>query len=213
MQTLIKLLEFLQPYGSYAYAFMFIILIACGFGFPMPEDVVLISGGILASRPDSQVHYAWVVGVCMLGVLGGDGVVFTLGNRFGPWVRRHPFFRKLLTEKRDAQAQAIFHKYGPKVVFMGRFMPGLRTPIVFTVGSYHIPLWKFFLLDGLAALISVPLWIYVGYVFGQNLEELDRRVHQFQFGIYGVLVFIILAFVVAAVIKKRALKNVAAEAE
>ena len=213
MQTLIKLLEFLQPYGSFAYGVMFIILIACGFGFPLPEDVVLISGGILSSRPDSQVHYVWVVGVCMLGVLGGDGVVFTLGNKLGPRVRRLPLLRKVLNERRDQQAHGIFHKYGTKVVFMARFMPGLRTPIFFTVGSYHIPMWKFFLLDGLAALISVPLWIYVGYVFGENLEELDRRVHQFQYGIYGVLVFIIVAFVVGALIKKKALKTVEAEAE
>ena len=30
------------------YLFVFTILLACGFGFPLPEDVVLITGGVLA---------------------------------------------------------------------------------------------------------------------------------------------------------------------
>ena len=30
------------------YAFVFIVLLLCGFGLPMPEDVVLVTGGVLA---------------------------------------------------------------------------------------------------------------------------------------------------------------------
>ena len=205
MQFLHDVLHFLQPYGSHSYFVILAMLLACGFGIPMPEDIILITGGILSSH--DVTNYWGVVAVGMVGVLGGDGTVFMLGRRFGTRIRSHAFFRKVLSDRRDHQVRGIIQKYGDKVVFMARFIPGLRTPIFFTCGSYHLPPWKFLLLDGLAALISVPLWIYVGHLFGSNLEELEVKIRQFQAGVYLILGLIVLAFVGAALIKRRALRN------
>ena len=52
-------------------------------------------------------------------------------------------------------------------------------------------LWKFFFLDGFAALISVPVWIWVGFVFGSNLEALGDKIKQFQWGIYIILLVLL----------------------
>ena len=211
MQTLIDLLEFLRPYGSHSYAVMFGILILCGFGLPLPEDIVLITGGILASH--GVANFEVVVLVTLAGVLIGDGIVFSIGAYFGPSLRNHAFVRRILTEKRDRQVQAIFHKYGEKVIFMARFMPGLRTPVFLTCGSYHVRPWKFVMFDGFAALISVPLWVYVGLVFGQNLEELEHRIHQFKVGFYAALAGAIVLFVAFTLVKKRAMRRIEAEEE
>lgn len=205
MQTLLDFLEFLRPYGSHSYLVMFAILIACGFGLPMPEDVILISGGILASH--GVTHFSGVVLVCMAGVLLGDGIVFSLGKYFGATIKKKALFRRLVSEARDARVRGIIQKYGEKVVFMARFMPGLRTPIFFTCGTYGVSLSRFILLDGFAALISVPLWVYVGFFFGQNLEELEHRIRQFQFGIYALLAAVMLTFVAGAYLKKRTLQT------
>lgn len=209
MQILIDLLTFLTPYGTHSYFVMFGILIACGFGFPMPEDVVLITGGILASH---DVTNFWMVNaVCMAGVLMGDGIVFSLGRYFGPQIKKKGIFKKIFTEKVDRRAEAIIKKYGDKVVFMARFMPGLRTPIFLTCGIYQVKPWKFVALDGFAALISVPLWIYIGYVFGQNLEELEHKIRSVQYGLYAGLLALILVFVGIALFKRRMLKGPVSE--
>lgn len=204
MQILIDLLAFLTPYGTHSYFVMFGILIACGFGFPMPEDVVLISGGILASH--AVTNFWGVVVVCMAGVLMGDGIVFSLGRYFGPSIKKKGIFKKIFTEKVDQRAESIIRKYGDKVVFMARFMPGLRTPVFLTCGIYQVKPWKFLLLDGTAALISVPLWIYVGFVFGQNLEELEAKIRDVQFGLYAGLAALIAVFVIVALFKRRVAK-------
>lgn len=207
MRLLIDLLAFLTPYGNYSYYVMFGILIACGFGFPMPEDIVLISGGILASRGITDF---WVVNaVCMAGVLLGDGTVFFLGRRFGPAIKSKGIFRKIVNDRIDQKVAHIMQRFGDKVIFMARFMPGLRTPIFMTCGIYQVKPWKFFLLDGLAAIISVPLWIYVGYFFGKNLETLEVRIKQFQYGIYGVLVAAVAGFIAYSLMKKRTLRKIA----
>jgi membrane protein DedA with SNARE-associated domain len=193
MTIIIKLLDSLTPYGHYAYGIMFLLLIACGFGFPMPEDVVLITGGILSAR--GVVSFWGTFGVTMAGVLIGDGIVFTIGKRFGPQIRETRFFRMILTPERETQVAQWFERYGDKVVFFARFAPGLRTPLFLTAGSYQVPYWKFFALDGFAALISVPLWIWVGEVFGDNLDLLETKMRKLQFGIYGVIIVLLIGFI------------------
>jgi len=187
---------------------MFGILIACGFGFPMPEDVVLISGGILSSHGVTDVYV--VNAICMAGVLIGDGTIFFLGRNYGQSLRARKFFRRIISEKNDQRVASIISKYGDKVIFMARFMPGLRTPTFFTCGTYQVKPWKFFLLDGFASLISVPVWIHVGYLFGQNLEELEKLVRKMQTGLYVTLFAVILIFIVFKVVKKKTMDKIEA---
>ena len=205
MKLLIDLLNFIQPYGTYSYFVILAVLLACGFGLPLPEDITLVTAGILASR--NIIDFKMTVALCLLGVLLGDGVIFWLGSHYGAKLRRTKFFSVIIPEKRDAAVKAIVQKYGDKVIFMARFMPGLRTPLFFATGSYHVPFWKFFLLDGFAALISVPLWVYVGFLFGSNLEHLEIVIKKAQKGIYSSLAAIIVIFVTVYFVRKRYLRT------
>jgi len=208
VRLLLNFLEFLTPYGTHSYAVMFGVLLACGFGFPMPEDIVLVTGGILSAHGVTQ--YTIVNLVCMAGVMVGDGIIFFLGRRYGPRLKQRAPFNRIFTEKRDLMVKGLFDKYGDKVIFMGRFMPGLRTPIFFSSGVYQVPPWKFFALDGSAALISVPAWIWLGFFFGQNLEELEKMMKKAQFGLYSVLAIVIAIFVALVIVKKKAMKKIGA---
>lgn len=201
MQIILQLLDGLTPYGGYAYLIMFGILIACGFGLPIPEDVVLITGGILAAR--GVVNFWATFAVTMAGVLIGDGIVFAIGKRFGPRIKETKFFKKLLTPKREKKIIKWFSAYGDKVIFFARFAPGLRTPLFLTAGTYQVPYWKFFVLDGFAALISVPLWIWVGKVFGDNLDLLEVKIRKFQVGMYSILLLLLALVIIIWYVKKQ----------
>jgi membrane protein DedA with SNARE-associated domain len=179
---------------------MFLLLLACGFGLPLPEDITLLTGGILASRNITDLLITNVV--CFTGILLGDGVVYMLGRRFGPVLKSRGIFKRLINEQRDLKVAAVFRKYGDKVIFMARFMPGLRMPIFMTAGIYQVKAWKFFLLDGFAAMISVPVWIYLGFIFGENIEQLHRVARRFNFAIYGVVAFIVVSFIILVVWRK-----------
>ncbi len=201
MQLMIDLLDFLAPYGTYAYVIMFAILLACGFGFPMPEDIVLVTGGILSSQGITDF---WMTNaVCMAGVLLGDGVIFTMGKQFGPRIKQFRFVSRVLTPEREKKISQWFARFGEQVVFIARFAPGLRMPVFMSAGIFQVSYWKFFVLDGLAALISVPAWIWLGNFFGSQLDVLEEKVRQFQYGLYGVLGFAIIAIFLAVWGKKR----------
>ncbi|MCX6118045.1 MAG: DedA family protein [Proteobacteria bacterium] len=203
MQLLIELLTFIQPYGTWSYVVIFAVLLACGFGVPIPEDITLVVGGILAARGIIDFNYCIVL--CMAGVLVGDGTVFFLGRTMGNKVLSSRLGQYIMPEKRNAAVRRLVDKYGDKIIFMARFMPGLRTPLFFATGTYQVPYWKFLLLDGFAALISVPLWIYVGYLFGANLEELEKVIRKFQFGIYASIVAILILTIGYFYMKRRML--------
>ncbi len=204
MKYLIDLLHFIQPFGTQSYWVIFAVLLACGFGFPMPEDITLVTAGILASR--GIIDFKFTVALCMVGVLLGDFTIFYLGRHFGTKLRTTKFFKWVLPASRDEAVKAIFEKYGDKVIFMARFMPGFRTPLFFAGGTYRVPVWKFFLLDGSAALISVPTWIYIGDLFGENLEVLEGVIRHAQLGMYVGLAVIIALLVCGYYLKKRLLR-------
>ncbi|MFK7826629.1 MAG: DedA family protein [Oligoflexales bacterium] len=201
MTLVIELMNQLSPYGTYGYIIMFLILLACGFGFPMPEDVVLVTGGLLASR--GVTDFGTTVLVTMAGVLIGDGIVFTIGRKMGPKIKETKFFNRIMPKKREKQVLQWFDKYGDRVIFFARFAPGLRMPLFLTAGIYQVPVWKFIGLDGFAALISVPAWIWVGYFFGSNLELLEQKMHQMQIGIYSLLAIVLVSFVGLWFVKKK----------
>lgn len=201
MDLIIKLLNSLIPYGDLAYLIMFLLLLFCGFGLPLPEDVVLVTGGILASKGVTEFWITFMV--TMLGVLMGDSIIFLIGKTYGERIKKTRFFRIFISPERDKKIKEKYDKYGSGIIFVARFMPGLRMPIFLSTGIYGAPYLKFLSLDGFAALISVPVWIYVGEIFGNNLEALDQKIKSLQFGIYGVLAAAILLLFLFLYLKKR----------
>ena len=192
------LVGFFTEYGYWA---VFVILVACGFGLPIPEDITLVSGGVISGLGLTNPHWMLVVGLA--GVLFGDSTMFILGRVFGYRVQRIRTFRKILSPRRFSQIQRKFKKYGLGLLFVARFLPGLRSPIFLVAGmSRRISYLTFIAMDGVAALISVPIWIYLGYFFADNLDLLMEYVGDVQKVIYLILAAIVLA-VAAVYLKKR----------
>jgi membrane protein DedA with SNARE-associated domain len=177
----------LPVFSEYGYFAVFVMLLVCGFGVPIPEDVTLVTGGVIAGLGFANEHNMVVVGLA--GVLVGDGLIFSLGRIFGDRITRVPLLRRVLTPERFTQAQDKFARYGKWVMFVARFLPGLRTPVFLTAGMTGRvggPTW--FLMDGFAALISVPVWVYLGYYGAKNFDWLFSMVRRGQHIILGVLV-------------------------
>ena len=178
-------------FTQYGYAAVFLVLVACGFGVPVPEDVTLVTGGVIAGLWHANVHTMFAVG--MAGVLVGDGLMFTAGRVYGHKILRFRFVQRVMTPKRYAQVQEKFEKYGNWVLFIARFLPGLRTPIFISAGiSGKVSYMRFLMMDGFAALISVPVWVYLGDFGAENSEWLWHKVHQFQMVLFVFLGVVLL---------------------
>lgn len=204
MDILQILLDFFTSYGYFA---VFLVLLICGFGVPIPEDITLVAGGIISGLGYTDVHVMFAVG--MAGVLAGDGIMFTLGRVYGERVLRFRLISKVMTPERFEAVQEKFSKYGNWVLFVARFLPGLRSPIFLTAGmTRRVSYWRFLMMDGFAALISVPVWVYLGYFGARNREWLMHVVHQ---GQAGILLLIALLAIVLGVVFWRKKKKAGAQ--
>jgi membrane protein DedA with SNARE-associated domain len=174
MDVLQELINFFSAYGYYA---VFGVLLLCGFGLPIPEDITLVAGGVISGLDFTNVHIMLVVS--FLGVMIGDGTMFLLGRIYGSRILEFKLVKKLITPERYIQVQEKFEKYGNWVLFAARFMPGLRSPIFMTAGiSGKISFLRFFAMDGLAALLSVPIWVYLGYFGAHERDWLADKITQ-----------------------------------
>ncbi len=187
-------------FGEYGYIAVFACLILCGLGVPVPEDITLVSGGVISGLALANPHIMCAIGLA--GVLAGDSTMFLAGRIFGYRVQRLKFFRKVVSPQRFSQIQKKFKKHGLGLLFVARFLPGLRSPIYLVAGmSHRISYITFIVMDGLAALISVPVWIYMGYFFADNLDILMEYVHDVQKAIF--LALGLLAVIIAVIYFKK----------
>src|SRR5512133_58328 len=165
-----RLVDMLGGHGLHVgYAFVFFVLVLCGFGLPMPEDVVLATGGVLA----------WLASDLDHGTVAGDTIIFLAGRRFGHRIADVRPLRRIITPAKLEAVEKHIRRRGNLVVVIARFLPGLRAPTFFTVGHARMPLWEFLLFDGAAALVSAPLWICLGFCFGSDLQALAREASRF----------------------------------
>jgi membrane protein DedA with SNARE-associated domain len=136
------------------------------------------------------------------GVMTGDSIIFLAGRFFGQRLMATRWFQRYLSTAKQAKVETQFERFGSMVLFVGRFLPGLRAPIFFTAGSLKTRYLKFFFFDGLAALISVPFFVWLGHwlwiKFQDDIVQLDRLLSKTQ--AYTFLVGLLLGAVLTLTI-------------
>jgi len=190
MAWFIHHLSALTPTG--AYAWLAGILLLCGLGLPIPEDLSLIAAGYFSSAEchlplHLNVHKAFAI--CWTAVLAGDTASFLMGRWFGRHILANPWANRYFTPRRQLRVRAYFRKFGNRVVFLGRFMPGLRFSIFFCGGTLRLKPSVFFIYDSLAAAMSVPVLVYLAWFFG---GQIDRVVSYARHTEHGILIAIVI---------------------
>jgi len=200
-------------FAQYAYqpntVYMFIVafMIASSFGLPIPEEMTLVSAGLVAYMARNPVDFpppypgaegvnlVLLAGICFVSVLGSDVLIYFLGKYFGKKLIKTKLFEKKIGQERFDKINSWFDKYSAWACGMFRFMPGIRFPGHMSCGLLGVPLWKFILIDGIAALISVPTQVYLVAYYG---EFILQKIKQFKMAL-GV---VILLFIIYLVVKK-----------
>jgi membrane protein DedA with SNARE-associated domain len=182
-------------FAENGYIAVFIALMICGAGLPLPEDITLVAGGVIAGLGYANVHAMF--GLAMFGVLLGDAGIFLLGHHYGARILQWRFVARVLTPSRYVMVQEKFARYGNRMLFFARFLPGMRTTIYLTAGTTHrVSFLRFLLIDTLAALISVPFWVYLGYFGADNHEWLVMWIQRGQSSLWALVGILMLTLLV-----------------
>jgi membrane protein DedA with SNARE-associated domain len=179
---------FLEHFG---YAAILGVLLAAGAGVPLPEELTLLTSGVLAHEGVLRLPIALAVGYA--GVVGGDAIAFTLGRRHGEKVLSSRLVSRVLTPERRARLDAHFTRHAFLTVAVARHLGGVRAATFALAGAHGVPLRTFLLADTLSAILSVPTAVGAGYLFSRYLHRIERDVRVVELALAAVVVGVVVA--------------------
>ena len=172
-----RIIDFLRPYLEAPWGYGIVGLAtflenSVGAGLIVPGETLVIIGGVYAGLGDLWLPMVSIVAV--VGAVLGDNVGYWIGRRFGRgFIERHG--RKLLvTRERLGTAERYYAAHGGKTVFLGRFIPVVRSVGFIVAGVAHMPWRRFLAYDVAGAVIWGVGHSVIGYLLGASYHRWER---------------------------------------
>jgi len=178
------------------YPLLFVLVMSESSGIPIPGETALITAAVLASRGKLQVE--WVIAIAAAGAIVGDNIGYEIGRKGGRWLLERP--GRFERQRREvlATGEPFFERHGPKAVFFGRFVLGLRVWASWLAGATRMRWRSFVVWNALGGVCWATAIGLLAYFLGNSAGNVIET-----FGIYG-LVAALGALVSAIVLHRRA---------
>jgi membrane protein DedA with SNARE-associated domain len=164
-------------------------------GLPIPGETSLIAAAVLASQGKLQIGL--VIPLAAAAAIVGDNIGYEIGRKGGRWLLERPGAFARQRQEVVHVGEPFFEIHGPKAVFFGRFLLGLRVWASWLAGATRMHWRSFFVwnaLGGICWATAIGLLAYfLGHSAGGAVEA---------FGIYG-LVALLLAVLGGLVLHRR----------
>jgi len=180
----------------FTYPGVFLVLFLSGLGAPIPEELPVAIAAMMARW--EVMHWEGALLSCVAGALAGDMALYWVGRHFGRRILRWPSVRRVLTPDREERIVEAYRRHGLKFMGMARLVMGLRSAAFLTAGLVRVPFLHFFLVDLVAALVSVPLSFGVAYVVADSLAAALAHVRAMQLWIAGLVLLVGLVWALLA---------------
>jgi membrane protein DedA with SNARE-associated domain len=177
------------------YPLLFVLVMSESSGVPVPGETALITAGVLASQGKMSIEA--VIALAAAGAIVGDNIGYLIGRKGGRWLLERPgaFHRQRREVLRVGEP--FFMTHGPKAVFFGRFLLGLRVWASWLAGATRMR-WRSFVLwnalGGITWAVAVGL---IAYFLGHSADNAVET-----FGLFG-LVAVVIALLSALVLHRR----------
>jgi len=167
--------------GDYGLFAVFGLMLLESMGILIPSEAISPFAGYLVSQDRMGLFGAVVAGVLgnivgswvayFIGLWGGRELWFKYGRYVG--VRAHHL----------AVAEKWFDRYGEFTVFISRCLPVVRTFISFPAGTARMNFPNFTLYTSLGCVPWVFALTYLGYLLGENWEEIGSYLHYLDYAV------------------------------
>jgi len=148
--------------ANVGYAAVFALIAVETMGIPVPGETALIGAALLAH--DGQLDIVWLVVLAAAAAIIGDNVGFAIGRKGGRklFEMPGPFHHHRLAALEVGEP--FFKRHGPKAVFLGRWVSGLRIASAWLAGMNKMS-WPTFLfwnaLGGICWAASIGFAVYL----------------------------------------------------
>jgi membrane protein DedA with SNARE-associated domain len=150
-----------------------VVALVIGFesiGLPFPGESVLIFAGIFAGTKH-DLNIVAVVLTAAGAAIVGQMIGYVIGREYGYWLllRYGSYLR--ITESRIKLGEYLFLRHGTKIIFIGRFVPLLRSLAGILAGANRMPWQQFMLANVVGALAWASFFGFAAYLLGREVEK------------------------------------------
>jgi len=179
---------------------------------PFPGDVlfVVLSSWAGTSRslpppialPWPVLHWTTSALAGLAGCLAGT-VILLLAGRWAAGSAAAGSLAKLIGHRRLERAQRLFHAHGWSALLGSRFIPGVRSVLVFVAGSSRMKFVSALAWAGASALLWYSLLAVIGDGIGRNLTPARSFFRHYEDLVLAVVAAGALALLAAAAVRRR----------
>ena len=160
------IVQFVLKHG---YPILFGAVFVHQIGLPVPGPLFLLAAGALAAG--GKLGLLNVLGLAIIASILGDWPWYEAGRRGGDKVLH--FIHRLARDPdaHDRRAKATFARYGPPILVIAKFVPGLDAvtpPLAGTSGTSRL---RFLTFDAVGVGLYSCTYAGLGYVFSHDLES------------------------------------------
>lgn len=164
---------------------------------PIPSEITMPFSGFLASKGILSLWPVILVGTFAnlagsyvayyVGYFLEETVLLTLIKKYGKFI--------LVTEHEYERAHKWFARYGDKIIFISRLLPGIRTVISLPAGMFEMDIKKFTVYTVVGCFIWSTFLTYVGYILGENWQSLETYYRKFEIIIALVVIGAVILYI------------------
>jgi membrane protein DedA with SNARE-associated domain len=192
---LAEILNVEELISTAGYPLLFLVVMGESSGLPIPGETALIAAGVLASQ--GKLDIVVVIIVAAAGAIVGDNIGYLIGRKGGRWLLERPGAFHTQRQNVLIVGEPFFEHHGPKAVFFGRFLLGLRVWASWLAGATRMHWRSFVIWNALGGIVWATAIGLLSYFLGHSASNAVQA-----FGIYG-LVAVLLAVVSAFIAHRR----------
>jgi len=186
---------FITSIEHFSYLAIFVFALFSGYFIPIPEEIILLITGYMASS--HFIHLTPAIFVAIFAFVIGDNILFKLTLKHNKHVEK--LIHEVLSLKIVAKKRVLFEKHIGATIFASRFVPFLRFVGPVFSGYVKADETKFMLFNTLAIVIYAPFVIWIGYFFNEYFNYIAMEIGKVKHVLF-ILVLIIVGLLISRAI-------------
>jgi len=160
------IVQFVLKHG---YSVLFAALFAHQIGFPVPGPIFLLAAGALARS--GNLYFGPLLSLAVFACVLADWVWYEAGRRRGDKVLHFIHSLTRDPDAHDRRAKETFARYGPPLLLLCKFVPGLDAVVPPMAGASRTSRLRFLALETAGATLYSGVYAGLGYILSHDLNR------------------------------------------